>query len=148
MYDNTKFEAAFKSWLETCVEIGFGEHYAGDLLNDFCDHCAKHGLLKRSPGRVVFGKELGKYDFDKRKRMGLTYWSGLRLLNPPEEDALAPKRYARTKDAEEEIYRQRKEIEAQEEYENSEETGAAKLAAFRAELEAERRETIEKVGEE
>ena len=33
-YDNTKFEAAFTAWLDANVDIGFGEHYAGDLLDD------------------------------------------------------------------------------------------------------------------
>lgn len=148
MYDNTKFEAAFAAWLEANVEVGFGEHYAGDLLDDFEAFLAETKMLKRGPGRVVFGKELAKHDFENRKRYGLTYWSGLTLKNPPKKDALAPKRYARTREAQErrfqEIEAKRKEIE----FDNSPEAQKARLAAFKAELKKETKENIQKVGEE
>ena len=149
MYDNTKFEAAFIAWMAESVEIGFGEHYAGDLLDDFDRFCAENGLLKRSPGRVAFGKMLRLQGvFERRKRLGLTYWSGLKLLRPPKKDALEPKRYALTRAAQDELDRKRMEIKAQEEYETSGESEAARLAAFKAETERETRRNIEKVGQE
>jgi hypothetical protein len=148
MYDNTKFEAAFAAWLEANVEVGYGEHYAGDLLDDFDRFLAETKMLKRNPGRVVFGRQLSTLDLEKRKRYGLTYWSGLTLKTPPKKDALAPKRYARTQEAQERRFREieakRKEIE----FDNSPEAEQARLAAFKAELKTETKENIQKVGEE
>ena len=148
MYDDTKLEQAYNAWLDLNVEIGFGEHYAGDLLEDFCEFLAETKMLKRSPGRVVFGKYLGRSGFDKRKRMGLTYYSGLTLKNPPERDALEPKRHARTKESEVTAYDRRRRLKREAEYQGSDEERKARLAAFKAELEQETRERVESVGEE
>lgn len=148
MYDNTKFEAAFKAWLESNVTLGFGEHYAGDLLNDFEDFLRKTKMLKRSPGRVVFGKELAKLDLDKRKRYGLTYWSGLELKNPPKKDALEPRRYARTQAAQEERWLEQERLRKLAEFDDSPEAEQARRAAFKRELAGETRENIVKVGKD
>lgn len=148
MYDNTKFEAAFAAWLEANVDIGYGEHYAGDLLDDFERFLAETKMLKRSPGRVVFGKELAKHDFDTRKRYGLTYWSGLSLKTPPRKDALAPKRYARTVEAQERRFQEIQVRQQEAEFDSSDEAQKARLAAFKAELKTETKENIEKVGKE
>ena len=91
VYDNTKFYAAFDAWLDQNVEQGFGEHYAGELLDDFCQFCKETKMMKRSPGRVLFGKRLAEKGFEKRKVLGLTHWSGLMLVN--ERVAVRPKRY-------------------------------------------------------
>ena len=79
VYDNTKFYAAYDAWLEQNVEQGFGEHYSGDLLDDFCEFCRETKMMKRSPGRVVFGQKLRESGFERRKLLGLTLWSGLEL---------------------------------------------------------------------
>ena len=82
-YDNTKLDAAIEGWIKAdCVE-GFGETYAGDLLASFENYCAVTGALKRSPGRVVFGKCLARREYEKRKVCGLTYWAGILLEKPP-----------------------------------------------------------------
>ena len=94
-YDNTKFHAAFDAWLDQNVELGFGEHYAGELLEDFKEFLDETKMMKRSPGRVAFGKRLGDKDFDKRKYLGLTYWSGLKLLK---KRVTQPNRYQKTID--------------------------------------------------
>jgi hypothetical protein len=148
VYDNTKFEAAFDAWLDANVKVGFGEHYAGDLLNDFEQFLEETYMLKRSPGRVVFGHELARRKFESRKRMGLTYWSGLTLLMPPERDALEAKRYSRTKQAEIEEHQKRLDHQAAKDYEQSKEAEDDRLALFKAETESETRDRIEKVGEE
>lgn len=148
MYDDTKLEAAFAAWLEANVELGYGEHYAGDLLDDFDKFLAETKMLKRNPGRVVFGKLLGTLDLDTRKRYGLTYWSGLTLKNPPKKDALEPKRYARTQEAQERRFKEIQARQKEAEFDSSPEAEKARLAAFRAELRSETRENIEKVGKE
>jgi hypothetical protein len=147
MYDNTKFKQAFEAWLSENVMLGFGEHYAGDLLDDFEKFLRKTHMMKRNPGRVVFGQQLAKHGFDKRKRMGLTYWSGLELKELPEKDALAPKRYARTKAADAERFAEQQRLKREAEFEASEEAQAARLAAFKRELEEETKENIEAVGD-
>lgn len=146
MYDNSKFEAAFAAWLEANVEIGFGEHYSGDILDDFEQFLSETKMMKRGPGRVVFGRQLAAQGFDKRKRYGLTYYSGLSLKNPPERDALAPKRYARTRAAEEARFIRQQRVQQSTEFDTSEEAEKARLAAFKRELASETRENIEKVG--
>lgn len=97
MYDNSKFEIAIKNWLKTCCKKGFGEEYAGDLLDSFIAHCKATKDMKRSPGRVVFGKELARLGFDRRKLAGLTYWSGLALRKAPKKTAV--RRYKKTEAA-------------------------------------------------
>lgn len=148
MYDNAKLEAAFQAWLDKNVEVGFGEHYAGDLLDDFDDFLRDTGRLKRSPGRVAFGRLL-RLDgrFDTRKRMGLTYWSGLTLKNPPAKDALEPRRYRRTKDYEDEVAERARQIKAEADFEESPDAEEARLSAFKAELETETAENIREAGE-
>jgi hypothetical protein len=94
-YDNTKFHAAFDAWIAQNVELGFGEHYAGELLEDFEEFLYETKMMKRGPGRVVFGKRLGEKGFDKRKYLGLTYWSGLKLLK---KRVVQPRRYQKTID--------------------------------------------------
>ena len=146
MYDNTKMILAFEAWLDENVEIGYGEQYAGDLLDDFDDFLRKTKMLKRNPGRVAFGKLMNDKGFDKRKRMGLTYYFGLELKNKPEGDALAPKRYSRTLDAMEEQHKKRQQIKREAEFEESDEARKARIAAFKRELQEETAEKIRKVG--
>ena len=95
-YDNTKLRLAMKAWLQArCIE-GFGEVYGGDLLDDFVDFLDETHMLRASPGRVVFGRELALLDFEKRKVAGLTFWAGLRLKNQPWEQASSPQHYAKS----------------------------------------------------
>ena len=83
-YDNTKLDIAVQSWISRdCVE-SFGETYAGDLLQSFEKFCAETGAMNRSPGRVAFGKALGRRNYEKRKLCGLTYWNGILLEKPIE----------------------------------------------------------------
>lgn len=107
MYDNTKFEIAIKNWLKACCKKGFGEEYAGDLLDSFIKYCKRSKDMKRSPGRVVFGKELARLGFDRRKLAGLTYWSGLALRKAPKKTAV--RRYKKTTDAIDEKVKVKKE---------------------------------------
>jgi hypothetical protein len=148
MYDNTKLEAAFAAWLEKNVTLGYGEHYAGDLLTDFESFLRETKMLKRSPGRVAFGKLLTKQGtFETRKRLGLTYWSGLELKNPPEGDALEPRRYRRTKEYQDEQAEKTRRIKEEAEFVESPEAEQARLSAFKAELETETPEAIRAVGQ-
>lgn len=150
MYDNTKLEAAFAAWLEKSISLGYGEHYVGDLLADFEDFLRETKMLKRSPGVVAFGKLLAKpeLDLDKRKRLGLTFWSGLELKDPPEQDALKPRRYARTTQAQDDRAEKQARIRREREFQTSEEAEQARLAAFKEELESETPEKIKGVGHE
>jgi len=146
MYDNTKFNEAFKAWLAANVIEGYGEHYSGDLLIDFEDFLRETKMLKRSPGRVVFGKALDAHGFDKRKRLGLTYYSGLELKNPPEQDALEPKRYRRTVAAQEKAFEEQQQLKKEAEFDESEEAKKARIAAFRHELNTETKDAVRSVG--
>jgi len=83
-YDNTKLDEAIRRWIERDCDETFGETYAGDLLASFESFCADTGAMKRSPGRVAFGKALARREFEKRKVCGLTYWAGIVLTAPPE----------------------------------------------------------------
>jgi len=84
------------SWLHArCIE-GFGEVYCSDLLGDFVDFLDETQMLSRSPGRVVFGKELACLGFEKRKISGLTFWAGIRLKNQSIEQATRPHQYAKS----------------------------------------------------
>jgi len=149
MYDDTKFEAAFKAWMEANVEIGYGEHYAGDLLDDFDRFMRETKMMKSNPGRVRFGMELKKIEYlETRKRLGLTYWIGLSLKNPPERDALEPKRHYRTLRAQARKEKEIKAIQEAEEFDNSPEAEKARLAAFKRELKSETRENIAGVGKD
>jgi hypothetical protein len=82
-YDNTKLNAAFARWIDECCVLTFGGTYSGDLLDNFDNFCAETSMLKRSPGRVAFGRELAGLDLEKYKYTGLTYWAGIKLKNPP-----------------------------------------------------------------
>jgi len=147
MYDDTKLKVAFDEWMKHRIKVGFGECYAGDLLDDFSEFLEVTGMLKSSPGRVVFGKYLvGTGKFERKKKLGLTYYIGLRLINPPERDALKPKRYARSWEVEYEAELQRQEAEMAEAFKETPEAEAARIAAFKAELETETRDKIAKVG--
>ena len=140
-YDNTKFEAAFTAWLDANVDIGFGEHYAGDLLDDFCEFLAESGMMKRSPGRVIFGKQLRLHGgFERRKALGLTYWSGLTLKKPR---PTRPKRYGKTVVEEAEEAREREEIENSRLADRSPEGREAMLAKFHADMAEEDRKREE-----
>ena len=86
-YDNTKVDIAINNWIKASCKKEFGETYAGDLLNSFIEHCQRSGDLKRSPGRVVFGKLLADLGYEKRKLGGLTYWAGITLVSAPEKKA-------------------------------------------------------------
>lgn len=145
VYDNTKLEAAFNAWLKANVAVGFGEHYAGDLLDDFCEFLAETGMLKRSPGRVVFGKELKRHGgFDRRKSGGLTYWAGLALKKPR---ALSPKRYSKTVVADAEEAREREEIRLNEEADRSPEGRQALVDKFHKDMAEEDRKREELANE-
>lgn len=82
-YDNTKLNAAFTRWIDECCVLTLGGTYSGDLLDSFEDFCAKTGMLKRSPGRVAFGRELARLGLEKYKDTGMTHWAGIKLKNPP-----------------------------------------------------------------
>jgi hypothetical protein len=149
MYDNTKLEAAFAEWLKNNVTVGFGEHYSGDLLADFDNFLRTSKMMKRSPGRVAFGKLLNSDGrFETRKRYGLTHWSGLELNTLPKADALEPRRYKRTKEAEDDRHLKVSKIREEAEFQESPKAEAARLAHFKAELETETPESIRKVGHE
>ena len=83
-YDNTKFQAAMEAWLVARCDEGFGETYAGDLLEDFENWLVNTSALRSSPGHVVFGMELARLGFEKRRKMGLTFWGGVLLRNSPD----------------------------------------------------------------
>ena len=83
-YDNTKLDDAISRWVKRDCSESFGETYAGDLLNNFEEFCADTGAMKRSPGRVAFGKCLARREYEKRKVCGLTYWAGIVIKKPPE----------------------------------------------------------------
>ena len=147
-YDNTKFIAAFNAWLKSNVTVGYGEHYVGDLLDDFESFLRKTKMLKRSPGRVAFGVQMKAHgDFESRKRLGLTYWSGLELNDPPATDALAPRRYARTVEAQNERAEKRHQLKQAADFEESPEAEEARVAAFKRELDTETPENIKKEGD-
>ena len=83
-YDNTKIRAAMNGWLAARCDVGFGATYVGDLLEDFENWLAETSALESSPGPVVFGKELLRLEFEKKRKLGLTYWAGMRLRKSPE----------------------------------------------------------------
>ena len=94
-YDNTKMDAAITKWIKRDCRQGSGETDAGDLLESFEKYCSRTGALKRSPGRVAFGKALRRRDYEKRKVCGLTYWAGLVIAKPlgmttPRQNAKSP----------------------------------------------------------
>ncbi len=97
VYDNTKLDAAFDAWLDANVDQGYGTHYAGDLLDDFDEFLMETKMLKRNPGRVVFGRKLGEAGFERRKYLGLTHYDGLTLKKPR---ISTPKRYKKTVESE------------------------------------------------
>jgi hypothetical protein len=133
-YDNTKFHAAFDAWLDQNTDVGFGEHYAGDLLDDFCSFLAETKMMKRSPGRVVFGRRLAEMGFDRRKSLGLTYWSGLSLKKPR---STTPKRYKKTVTAETREASERESIKLEKAKATSPLARKQYLDKFRADLDAE-----------
>ena len=96
IYNNTKLRRAMYAWLHARCDEGFGEVYCGDLLDDFVDFLDETHMLRASPGRVVFGRELARLDFEKRKVAGLTFWAGLRLKNQPWEQVSRPQHYAKS----------------------------------------------------
>lgn len=136
VYDNTKFHAAFDAWLDQNVEVGFGEHYGGDLLDDFCEFCRESGMMKRSPGRVVFGRRLREKGFDRRKSLGLTHWSGLALLKPR---LTKPKRYKKTVDDEAEAIQERERIRLRDDFKKTPEGRKEFLDHFRDDMAEEER---------
>lgn len=139
-YDNTKFYRAFDAWLASNVEQGFGEEYAGALLADFDDYLAETGLLKRSPGRVVFGRKLADAGFERRKVMGLTHWSGLTLKKPRN---VQPTRYTKTIKRDKEIEVEREAIRREKMKAETPEARSKRLAAFHKELEEEEKKLLE-----
>lgn len=135
-YDNTKFYAAFDQWLDENVEVGFGEHYAGDLLADFKEFCEDAKLMKRSPGRVVFGKRLGERGFDRRKVAGLTYWSGLKLKKAR---ITQPKRYEKSIEQAKKEQARREAMILNDEFSKTPVAREERLREFHQELEEEER---------
>jgi hypothetical protein len=133
-YDNTKFNIAFEQWLKENVDVGFGEHYAGDLLDDFDEFIEDSKLMKRSPGRVVFGRKLGEQGFDKRKIAGLTYWSGLKLKKAR---ITMPKRYEKSVEQAKKEQARREALILQDEFEQTPVAREERLRQFHRELEEE-----------
>jgi hypothetical protein len=127
VYDNTIFNAAFKAWIKANVDIGFGQEYAGDLLDDFCEYVAEMGMMKASPGRVVFGRALAGAGLEKRKSLGLTNWIGLKLKKPR---ITRPKRYSKTLVEEATEAREREEIQTEIKRRKSPEGQQEALAEF------------------
>jgi hypothetical protein len=142
VYDNTKFYAAFDAWMDQNVEVGYGDHYVGDLLADFCEFCEETKMMKRSPGRVVFGQRLNESGFDRRKKLGLTHWYGLKLLKAR---ITAPKRYQKVIDAETAEAEAREKRKRHVASKTSPEARKLQLDKFRAELleEEERQKGLE-----
>ena len=93
VYDNTVFEKTFKFWLITNCVVGYGQEYAGDLIDDFDEFLTETKAMKSNPGRVVFGKALANEGFERKRNVGLTYWTGLALKKPRKT---VPKRYGKT----------------------------------------------------
>jgi len=135
-YDNTKFHAAFDQWLTENVEVGFGEHYAGDLLDDFDEFCEESNMMKRTPGRVVFGKRLGEKGFERRKVAGLTYWSGLKLKK---NRLTQPKRYQKSIEQAKKEQARREAIALHADFHKTPIAREERLAEFHRELEEEER---------
>lgn len=133
-YDNTKFHEAFDQWLNENVEVGFGEHYAGDLLDDFDEFIEDSKVMKRNPGRVVFGKRLGEKGFERRKVAGLTYWSGLKLKK---NRITQPKRYQKSIEQAKKEQERRERMILHQEFENTTIAREERLAEFHRELEEE-----------
>ena len=143
VYDNTKLDLAFRAWMEQNVELGFGEIYSGDLLDDFCEFLDETKMLKRSPGRVVFGKYLDALGvLEKRKKVGLTYWSGLKLKKPR---TMKPKRYQRTIDAEQLEDQKRRILQLEKQMSTSPEARKERLEIFQDELASETEEQIRSI---
>lgn len=94
MYDQTKLNQAMKNWLKTSCKKGFGEETAADLMGSFDDHCRRSRDMKRSCGRVVFGRQLKAMGFEHRKVAGIAHWSGVTLKKPPKTKI--PKHYKKT----------------------------------------------------
>lgn len=143
-YDNDKFHAAFDAWLEENVELGYGEHYAGELLEDFCSFLDSSKMMKRSPGRVVFGKRLKEKGFERRKSQGRTYWSGLKLKTPR---TVAPTRYRTSIVEEAKEAALREFMELQERSQNSQTDRKKWLEHFRKEIEKDTPEYRRSVGD-
>lgn len=140
VYDNTKFYAAFDKWLEHNVEVGFGEHYAGELLEDFCEYCRETGMLKRSPGRVVFGQRMREKGFERRKVGGRAYWCGLSLKNPREVE---PIHYAPTVQKFQDAALEQRLAAREEALQKSPDARQEALRDFQKELEEEERRLME-----
>ena len=93
-YDNTKFNLAFAAWREANTEpCALDGTYGGNLMDDFCEFLSSTGMMKRSPGRVVFGQALRDAGFESYRSVGLTYWGGIALKKPRPS---TPRRYTKT----------------------------------------------------
>ncbi|MCZ6501861.1 MAG: hypothetical protein O6945_05015 [Gammaproteobacteria bacterium] len=130
-YDDTKLNAAFAAWLDQNVEQGFGDHYAGDLLDDFEEFLAETKMMRRHPGRVIFGRKLGEAGFGKRKYLGLTYYYGLTLKKTR---LSKPKRYQKTVDADAQEVTDHEEIQRKKDHEKSPEGRKDRLREFHKNL--------------
>lgn len=147
-YDNEKFVIAFNLWVEENITLGFGDQYAGDLLDDFDNFLRKTKLMKSSPGRVAFGMMLATIEgLEKHKKLGLTFWRGIELVKKPERDALEPKRYQLSRKHQLKVAEERRKLLEEQEFEASDEAEAARIAAFKHELESETAERVRSVGE-
>jgi len=137
MYDNTKLNKAFKAWLDQNVELGFGNEYVGDMLDDFCDFLEDTKMLRKSPGRVVFGQLLHAHKkLDRNKRLGLTYYSGIKLKRPR---VSKPKRYEKTRQAEADEARRRVRLRREDEEAETPEGRKDRLKQFQADMKEEDR---------
>lgn len=95
MYDQAKLEAAVDEWARQRCKLGYGQHYWLELLKDFEQFCEETGMMKASPGRVAFGRQLRRIGLEPRRLNGSAYWTGIRLLTPPAAP-VEPLRYKRT----------------------------------------------------
>lgn len=100
-YDEAKLIEAFNLWIETCVEFEAGHTcYGGTLLEDFEDFVFSKDLLRRSPGRVAFGRmmtTLVNQDLvDRYRKADMIHYAGIKLLSGRSD---APPRYQAPIDA-------------------------------------------------
>ena len=103
MYDDKKLKAAVDAWVKENTELGYGQHYTRDLLQDFENFLYKTKMLQASPGVVAFGRQLNRIGLGTRRVSGKTYRTGIALKaapSPTEGVRYAPtKRRAKTSKA-------------------------------------------------
>ena len=138
VYDNTKFEKAFAAWREANTEpCALDGAYAGDLLDDFCDFLSHTGAMKRSPGRVVFGKALRNAGYEPYRYAGLTHYQGIVLKNPRQR---SERRYKVSEDLAEAEVRAREKLQRETARLDNETERKERIRKIQAEMAAENEE--------